>query len=151
MSSKEAKYYRGADRKALQALLRDRGFYSTEGRLQLLSLMKRSAKPLSVSEVHARLGGWLDEANVFRALEALVGAGLLARADMRSAGTRYEFVRAHHHHLVCGACGRTEDVESCDERRLERATLKRSKNFASIQAHALEFFGTCVPCSSRRV
>jgi len=145
------KFYGGSDRKALQSLLRDRGFYSTEGRLQMLSLLKRAEKPLSVTEIHRKLEDWLDEANVFRSLEALTEVGVLARSDMREAGTRYEFRQEHHHHIVCRDCGRTEDVEECGDKRLESRVLKRSEAFARIDTHALEFFGTCLPCAGRRV
>src|SRR3990167_2075319 len=69
------KYYKGGDRKALQAILRDHGFYSTEGRLQLLSFLKKASAPISVPEVCSRIGRNLVEANVYRAREAFSATG----------------------------------------------------------------------------
>ncbi len=144
--------YAGKDRKELQAALRDRGFYSTEGRLGLLALLKSAHKPLSVPAIAARLGNHLDEVNVYRALEALSAKGLLTRSDVRRGGAHYEFAHGdHHHHLICNDCGKTEDFEFCEDKGLERRALRGSRTFASIQTHALEFFGTCQRCGPKKV
>jgi len=143
------KYYRGEDRKVLQAALRDRGFRSTEGRLTLLSVLKRAKSPLPVSAIAERLRSTLDEVNVYRALEALNEKGLLMRSDMRQGGARYEYVRSHHHHLICSDCGLTEDVEICADKRMEKKALDNSRAFAKIDTHALEFFGLCKACAPR--
>ncbi|MDP3646079.1 MAG: transcriptional repressor [bacterium] len=146
----KVKFYVGTDRKILQALLRDRGFYSTEGRLELLSIVKSANRLVSVPEVVAKLPGRLDEVNVYRALEAFARAGILSRSDLRGGGTRYEMVHGrHHHHVVCNGCGVTEDVEECADKSLETRVLKSSDKFAAINTHALEFFGTCKTCVNK--
>jgi Fe2+ or Zn2+ uptake regulation protein len=71
--------YTGGDRKALQKLLRDSWFRSTEGRLALLSALKRSYRPVAVEMLARQLGTRLDEVNVYRALESFAAAGI-ARA-----------------------------------------------------------------------
>ena len=142
------KYYRGEDRRELQAALRDRGFRSTEGRLELLSILKRAHKPLPVAKITGQLRSNLDEVNVYRALEALCGKGLLTRSDMRQGGARYEYAHLHHHHLVCGDCGLTEDMEDCADKRMEKRALDNSHAFATIRTHALEFFGLCKACAT---
>ncbi len=142
----EYKRYQGNDRKELQAALRDQGFRSTEGRLSLLSILKRADKPLSVPEIVRQLQSNLDEVNVYRALEALSGKGLLVRSDMRQGGAWYEYAHAHHHHLVCSDCGLMEDVEDCGDKRMEKKALENSRSFVKIQTQALEFFGLCKEC-----
>jgi Fe2+ or Zn2+ uptake regulation protein len=139
-------FYRGRDRAALQAMLRDKGFRSTESRLVLLAFLRRSRKPMPVSKIARALTKYLDETNVYRSLEALTGADLLMRSDLRSGGAHYEFAHSHHHHLVCNNCGKTEDVEECIDAGAERRILEGSQVFASINTHALEFFGTCRTC-----
>lgn len=129
-------------------MLRDKGFRSTEGRLALLGFLKTTDKPSSVPEITARLGKNLDEVNVYRALEALTRAKILARSDVRRGGAHYEFIHGHHHHIVCNTCGHTEDIENCDNEKMETKALKRS-SFAAIDTHALEFFGTCTPCAKQ--
>lgn len=139
--------YTGKDRKALQALLRDHGFYSTEGRLEMLSLLKKAHRPVSVPGIVAQLTERLDQVNVYRALEALTKKEILTRSDVRHGGAHYEFAEGHHHHLVCNECGKTEDVQLCADTALEARALQHSDSFALIQTHALEFFGTCRVCA----
>lgn len=141
------KYYKGPDRSALQALLRDHGFYSTEGRLQLLSFLKKAAAPVSVPEAAKRIGKNLVDANVYRALEALTKAGVLVRSDVRRGGAHYEYPHSHHHHIVCSDCGHTEEVEDCADKSLEKKVLRNSDSFAAVRTHALEFFGQCKNCA----
>ncbi|MBI4080132.1 transcriptional repressor [Candidatus Kaiserbacteria bacterium] len=144
------KYYKGEDRRALQALLRDHGFYSTEGRLQLLSFLKKASSPVSVPEATKRIGKNLVEANVYRALEALSHAGVLVRSDIRQASVHYEYPHSHHHHLICSDCGRSEEVDDCDDKSMERRVLANSRSFAVVRTHALEFFGQCNSCTGTR-
>jgi Fe2+ or Zn2+ uptake regulation protein len=144
----QAKFYRGHDRKKLQAVLRDHGFRSTEGRLFLLAILKRTTRPLSVPDIAKEVGRNLDEVNVYRALEALCDAGVLSRSHALLGAARYEYPHSHHHHVICTDCGRTEDVEDCMDGNIEERVLKSSPAFASVKAHALEFFGTCKPCAS---
>ena len=135
------KHYRGRDRQTLQAILRDKGFRSTEGRLKLLSILKSVKKPLSVSEVVGRIGSNLDEVNVYRALDALSSRGIFVRRDLRQRGVSYEYSHSHHHHLICDNCGEKEDVEYCSAQDMERKILKNSRQFRLINTHSLEFFG----------
>lgn len=145
------KLYRGTDRKALQALLRDHGFRSTEGRLNLLAVLKAAHRPMAVPEACRMVGGALDMVNVYRALEALTGAGILTRTDLRKGGAHYEFLHEghHHHHITCTDCGTTEDVEGCEDAAIESKVLRRSRSFSTVESHALEFFGTCSRCAKR--
>ncbi len=143
------KRYQGKDRSALQAALRDRGFRSTEGRLALLSVLKRAEKPLAVPEILNFLGNNLDEVNVYRALKAFGDKGIVAQSDVRRGGAHYEYARSHHHHLICRDCGLTEDVDDCADKRMEKKVLANSRSFARIQTHVLEFFGSCKACAPR--
>ena len=98
--------YQGEDRKQLQNTLRDAGFRSTEGRLVLLSTLKRARKPLSVEKLAAAVGSHLDEANVYRALEAFSAAGIARHVDLQHGHAHYELVdeKHDHHHIVCTSC-----------------------------------------------
>ncbi|OGG45631.1 hypothetical protein A2673_02620 [Candidatus Kaiserbacteria bacterium RIFCSPHIGHO2_01_FULL_50_13] len=144
-------FYSGADRKVLQALLRDHGFRSTEGRLKLLAMLKSADEPLSSALIVGRMQNNLNRVNAYRALDALAKAGILARSDMRRGGTRYEYVRHHHHHVVCESCGYTEAMHSCDNKRLETMALTQSYKFSKINTHSMEFFGICKACAKRRI
>ena len=129
-------------------LLRSAGFKVTPGRLALLKELA-GGKPLNIPQIARALKGELDQATVYRALEAFAEAGLVKRITLEAGQTHYELLAGghHHHHLVCERCSAIEDVEGCDTESLERHALKRSKGFASVRSHSLEFFGICRKCS----
>jgi len=130
------------------ALLRSSGFKVTPGRLALLKALA-GEKPMNISEVTSVLRGTLDQATVYRALEAFANADLVKRVRIEAGQTHYEILAGghHHHHLVCERCGKIEDVEDCETETLERQALKHSKSFASVRSHSLEFFGICKRCA----
>jgi Fe2+ or Zn2+ uptake regulation protein len=92
--------------------LRAAGSRATPGRLALLAALERARRPLAVAELEALLPR-LNPATLYRALEALAGAGLLRRG-MKEGVARYEYARRpHHHHLVCTDCGFSPSCRAC--------------------------------------
>jgi len=130
-------------------LLRKSGFKATPGRIVLLKMLAKHTRPLSLIAIGKELDGKLDQATVYRALEAFVEKGMVKRVDLGHAHTHYELAegRAHHHHLVCKTCGTVEDVSVCVAEPVEKSVLKKSKSFSSVDDHSLEFFGTCKDCT----
>ncbi|MCZ2815917.1 Fur family transcriptional regulator [Modestobacter sp. VKM Ac-2984] len=102
----------------------------------------------SAQEVHARMraaGDSIGLSTVYRAVQALVDDGELdsIRTDAGEAIYRRCSTR-HHHHLVCRACGRTEEVEGpAVERWADRVAGEHG--FVDV-THTLEIFGTCAAC-----
>jgi len=139
----------GMARQDFGALLRARGFKATPGRITLLRILQRRGRPLSLAQLAQTLGRRLNQATVYRALEALVAAGMLRKVDFQHAHSLYELVEGqrHHHHLLCRRCGLIEDITGCDERQLEQTILRRSRRFDAIESHAMEFFGRCKKCA----
>ncbi len=134
---------------SFSALLRERGLRATPRRLQLLSLLARAERPMSAHEIKAKWKrGRIDLVTLYRALDALVAATLARRVDLRHGHIDYEINRSgnHHHHLVCTGCGVIEEVTACPGKNLGELALARSAKFASLEEHALEFFGTCKAC-----
>jgi len=85
-------------------------------------------------------------ATVFRSLDLLVELGLVERVDLPSGDHAYVACEpdAHHHHVVCSACGRSVEVGELGLRPiLER--IEFSTGFA-IDSHRLELFGLCPEC-----
>ncbi|TMB51044.1 MAG: transcriptional repressor [Chloroflexi bacterium] len=85
-------------------------------------------------------------ATVFRSLDLLVDLGLVERVDLPSGDHAYVACEpdAHHHHVVCSACGRSVEVGELGLRPiLER--IEFSTGFA-IDSHRLELFGLCPEC-----
>ncbi|HKY49930.1 MAG TPA: transcriptional repressor, partial [Candidatus Limnocylindria bacterium] len=87
-------------------------------------------------------------ATVFRTLDLLVALGALSRIHGIEAGARC--VRytpcepSHHHHLVCQACGRVEDLGAKTLERQIGATV-RDRGFQPL-GHSLEVVGICPEC-----
>jgi Fur family ferric uptake transcriptional regulator len=98
-------------------------------------------------EVRRRRPG-VGIASVYRALETLTALGLVHRVDLRDGGARYEPAEPsgdHHHHLVCGDCGK---VEAFSDDRLERAieTVSTRAPF-KIDEHDVVLRGRCASCA----
>jgi len=132
-------------------LLKETGLKATPGRIALLRFLQSEKNPLTVKEITKGLGETLDQVTVYRALEVLAEKGVIRKVDMRHPHAHYEMVigRAHHHHLICTRCERVEDVPHCETGGLEYRVLQSSKEFATIESHALEFYGVCKKCMKR--
>ncbi len=102
--------------------------------------------PAIHDEVRRRRPG-VGLASVYRALQTLTELGLVHRLDLRSGGARYEPAEPsgdHHHHVVCGDCGK---VEAFSDDRLERAihTVSEASAFR-IDEHDVVLRGRCTAC-----
>jgi len=120
----------------------------TGPRLVVLSVLSAAKEPLTIKEILAKTGkGEVNQATVYRIVNALDKSGLIKRIEWQHGHAHYELSgQKDHHHLVCLSCHRTEDVEHKDAGEMEKKVLRRSKNFASIEKHSLEFFGLCKSC-----
>lgn len=92
-------------------ILRSKGFRATPGRVELLALLYRADKPLTVEQASKRLR--LNTVTLYRALEELADAGLLLRgSDGRTAHFAYAS-KNHHHHMICTDCGFAQLCRAC--------------------------------------
>lgn len=134
------------------ALLKNAGMKVTKARLAVCDILRATQKPLAIQDVLKNLGRQsVNQATVYRILEAFASAGLVRRVDLQHDHAHYELVDStrDHHHVICTSCARVEDVEVDDEALL-RSVLKQSKRFTSMSHHALEFYGLCVQCGKKR-
>lgn len=92
--------------------LRTAGSKATPGRVALLGVLEREHKPLTVKEMQNKLRT-LNPVTLYRALEALVIAGLVRRG-FSERGAHFEYAgKPHHHHLVCTDCGFNKECQTC--------------------------------------
>jgi len=102
----------------------------------------------SAQEIHELLserGEAVGLATVYRTLQRLAEAGevdLLRTEDGEAIYRRCS--PAHHHHLVCRACGATVEVEGPAVERWTRA-IADEHGYADV-SHTLEIFGVCDSC-----
>jgi Fur family ferric uptake transcriptional regulator len=109
---------------------------------------------LSALEIHDRVraaGGRVGIASVYRALEGLGELGLVQRVDLGDGVSRFERTDPggeHHHHLVCGDCGKVEPFEDPGlEASLERVAGGRGYD---LSAHDVVLRGACLDCREGR-
>jgi len=129
--------------------MRARADYVTRPREWIASILEREPRFLSAAEIHQRLkrsGARVSLSTVYRTLDRLQEKGeVTARADAQGEATYMlcEPTR-HHHHAICGKCGRVEDV-ACAAIEQFAESLRALHGF-ELNAHAMEFFGRCRAC-----
>jgi Fur family ferric uptake transcriptional regulator len=107
-----------------------------------------STGPLSLRELHDRVREDLPGtaySTIFRLAGRLEQERKINRVDWRERGSRFEWAqRPHHHHIVCGDCGDTVDLDDRElgfsKRRIQTRTGFR------VTHHSIELEGTCASC-----
>lgn len=132
----------------IQKTLVAEGYSQTEPRRQVLEVFLENGKPLTPAAVHKLMPDRaVNLASVYRAIELFCRLGVLTEVDHVQEGQRYELsdeYRGHHHHLICGGCGKTEDIEDCEMEDIEKLISQRFR--FKITRHELRFIGLCQRC-----
>ena len=124
---------------------------TTRQRTQILEALKDASGAVSAQELFVDLRGAgtpVALATVYRQLQRLADEGEVDRLTRDSGEQAFRVCSGgHHHHLICDACGRVEEVRDC---RLEEwaATVGREHGFTRVQ-HAAEFRGLCDDCAAK--
>jgi Fur family ferric uptake transcriptional regulator len=104
-----------------------------------------TAEELLAASARGRLR--LGRATIFRSLDVLADLGVVERLDLPSG--EHAFVAcepAHHHHVVCSACGRSRGVADSGLERVA-AAIGRETGYR-VDTHRLELFGLCPTCQA---
>jgi Fur family ferric uptake transcriptional regulator len=126
-----------------------RADYVTRPRELIADILRGDRRFFSAAEIHHALdqaGVKVSLSTVYRTLDHLQTKGdVTTRID--TAGEAAYMIcepERHHHHAICRACGRVEDV-ACTA--IEQfAELLRTASGFQLDGHAMEFFGTCRSC-----
>jgi Fur family transcriptional regulator, ferric uptake regulator len=132
--------------------LRARGHRDGGARRAVIELLGRQRCCLTAQEIFDALraeGRRAGTASVYRALEQLTRDGFVQRIDLGDGSSHFEPVDPsgeHHHHLVCGDCGK---VEAFADDALERALhdVEGRTGFA-VAGHDVVLRGACADCSA---
>jgi Fe2+ or Zn2+ uptake regulation protein len=90
----------------------------------------------------------IGRATIFRALDLLIELGAVERLDLPTGDHAYVRCEpAHHHHVVCSACGRSAEIDDAGLRSFVDDVERRTGYV--IDAHRLELFGICASCALR--
>ena len=124
----------------------------TRGRRDLVEVLARSTRPLSIPEIMRKKRS-LPQSSVYRNLATLEEARAVRRLPGPDEFARYELSEAlseHHHHLVCTGCGEVTDVviPARVERAVERATAQVASGAGfRLEGHRLDLVGRCADCA----
>lgn len=127
--------------------LQEKGYKLTRQRRELLAVLDAAHSMLSAEEIHQRVlssQAGVSLSTIYRNLELLQELDLICKLDLGDGHARYERRRdtAHHHHLICLACGATEQLE-CPLGTL--VELVKQKQF-TVTGHRFEVYGYCHHC-----
>lgn len=138
------------DRQQAHHVLKGLKLKVTPKRLEVMACLADEPSFLSADQVWHRLKPKLSQIGlptVYRILDELSEAGVVSRIFM-SDRKQYYFLcpnSDHHHHFVCEACRRVEDVELCGMDDVARDLSRRSG--ARVTSHILQINGICAACS----
>jgi Fe2+ or Zn2+ uptake regulation protein len=122
----------------------------TPQRLAILSILENADRHLLPQEIFERaqraLPG-MTEATVYRTLSFLAEQGLVLAAHVGSGQMVYEIAGHAHHHLICRACGDTQEI---DHALLESLYQQfQSSTGYQIDSVHVTFFGLCPHCQNQ--
>jgi Fur family ferric uptake transcriptional regulator len=131
--------------------LRASGHRAGGARARLIDYLGAQTCCRAAQEIHGVLnerGEGVGLATVYRALDTLAEHGLVQRVDIGDGIARYEPVRhghaEHHHHLVCGECGKVEPFADPGLEQAIEAVEERSGY--SVATHDVVLRGACADC-----
>jgi Fur family ferric uptake transcriptional regulator len=137
----------------LVVALSSRGYRITNARRAVCEVVAAAHdEHLSAAGIYdrarARSGTRLDRSTVYRTLEALEDAGLLAHSHMGHGPSVYHLSEdAGHQHLICQRCGTTLTLPQAESERLARSITTATGFVADLNHFALS--GLCADCASR--
>jgi Fur family ferric uptake transcriptional regulator len=123
----------------------------THLRRALVETMAGSGRPLTIPEILKTNPG-LSQSSAYRNITVLIDAGAARRVNGADDHGRFELAEhlsGHHHHLVCGTCGKVADVRPSP--RLERALAEAARAAGDEQdfdvtEHRFDLVGVCAEC-----
>lgn len=134
----------------VRAELRRAGLRTGVARNTVIDYLASRDCCVSAQELHDGLraeGHSIGIASVYRVLDQLTELRLVHRVDLSDGVARFEPALPdgeHHHHLVCGSCGK---VEPFDDAPLERALTRVAGDRGyELDQHDVVLHGSCGDC-----
>lgn len=130
--------------------LREAGLRATRQRTTVLEALHDRPDAVTAQELHAELraaGEPVGLTTVYRTLAALADAGFLDEFRREGEQAFRLCSDAHHHHIICEACNRVEEIAAEEVERWVDAVASR-RGFR-VTGHRADVFGVCATCLSR--
>ena len=113
--------------------------------IELLATQPGFASAQTIHSLLAESANQVGLATVYRTLAQMVAGGQLDTIVSESGEVLYRRCSdAHHHHLVCRACGTTVEVHDAQGESWAES-VARAHGFADVQ-HRVEVMGLCQAC-----
>lgn len=116
----------------------------TRYRKQIIEIMKISACPLSMEDIHSRLEDPPNISTVYRALEYLEKHEIIKGFYYDDKTRYYIYKDRHGHFLFCKNCRKMELFDICIAKEVEKI-LRLKYNYKIID-HNFYFLGICPQC-----
>lgn len=132
----------------------DQGLNVTRQRLRIAEMFFSMPGHHTLDELYSvmrRSEPGLGQTTVYRTLKLLCEAGLALELQFGDGVARFEpvKVKAHHDHLICQKCGKTEEFRSEAIEVLQRE-LADSRGY-QLLGHAHYLYGLCPECRKQGV
>ena len=135
-----------ATRNDVEARLREAELRLTPQRFAVLEHLTRAGGHPTADQIAAEINRRFPRASratVYNALKALRDAGLVREVATEEALTRYESNVEPHHHFVCRACGKIEDVPPEAFKAPARVELEGGHEVESVEVVLRGLCGAC--------
>lgn len=107
---------------------------------------KDHVSPEELYNLVKQIDSHVGQATVYRTLKLLSDSGIAREVNFGDGVSRYEptFGQAHHDHLICTSCGRSEEVVDHQIESLQEQ-LAKDHDF-TLTGHKMYLFGLCPQC-----
>lgn len=122
----------------------------TRQRAIILEEIRKARTHPAADEIYSRVRQRLPRISlgtVYRNLDVLAKAGLIAKLEIAGGPTRYDACIEDHCHIKCVNCGRIEDIYMAAGTEFEEGPSNRTGY--RITGHHVEFTGVCPKCEKR--
>ena len=119
----------------------------TNQRELILKELKKSKRHLSADELYERVKKVMPRislATVYRNLEILSEAGMIAKLEISGRQKRFDYDVGEHDHIYCVQCHRVDNI-ILDRSLIEREEMRAAEGY-SVTGMRVEFAGICPSC-----
>ncbi|WP_432418627.1 Fur family transcriptional regulator [Corynebacterium breve] len=128
------------------------GARNTRQRTAVVNVLRDIDRFTSAKAIHRELEDREEKVGlttVYRTLQSLADIHAVDVLHMASGETLYRHCLTddHHHHLVCGTCGHTEEIEGGPVEQWARDTA--AAHGFTLTGHDAEIYGICQSCQKK--
>lgn len=126
-----------------------KGFKLTPQRIEILRFLEGNTSHPTAEDIYREIKkkyGMVSFATVYNTLQTLKERGELLEVTIDPERKHFDPNSTPHHHIICGSCGKIEDVfeDYSETLKLPEKVLDR---FTATGNH-IDFFGICADCKN---